>query len=278
METRKREGTQYFAKTIYILLSGILRHIRSINPMCPIFLDTTIVGFSCFHNTLDNVFHDLHAKGVGSQSKVTEAFTNQEEELLWTSGEVSTDTLMGLLRTVFFLNGKNFCLHGGEEHRKLRISQPERVRDHPRYIYTKNVSKNRAGGLVQLHVENKVVPIDALPEVGNRCHVYVLDLYLRKLPAEAFKNNNFYLKSCSKIRKDPEAPWFTSIPVGKDTLAKMVKDMCDEANVKGKKTNHSLRTTSATAMYQAGVPEKAIKERMGHMSLTDWASPLREDH
>ena len=48
----------------------------------------------------------------------------------------------------------------------------------------------------------------------------------------------------------------------------MVKDMCGEANVKGQKTNYSLRATGATALYKAGVPEKAIQERTGHMSLT----------
>ena len=39
-------------------------------------------------------------KGVGFQSKVTEAFT--EEEDLWKSGALSTDTLTGLLCAVFF--------------------------------------------------------------------------------------------------------------------------------------------------------------------------------
>ena len=30
--------------------------------------------------------------------------------------------------------------------------------------------------------------------------------------------------------------------------------------------NHSLRVTGASIMYQAGVPEKLIQERMGHLS------------
>ena len=48
----------------------------------------------------------------------------------------------------------------------------------------------------------------------------------------------------------------------------MVKDMCKDAYIKGYKTKHSLRATGATAMYQAGGPEKAIQEKTGHMSLT----------
>ena len=98
------------------LLSGILRHMGSVNPLCPNFLDTTNLSFSSFHTALDNVFRYLRVKGIGSQSKATEAFTKEEEELLCGSGALSTDTPKGLLRAVFFLNGKNFCLRGGEEH------------------------------------------------------------------------------------------------------------------------------------------------------------------
>ena len=33
------------------------------------------------------------------------------------------------------------------------------------------------------------------------------------------------------------------------------------------RTNHSLRATAATALFQADVPEKVIQERTGHRSL-----------
>ena len=47
----------------------------------------------------------------------------------------------------------------------------------------------------------------------------------------------------------------------------MLKTMCAEANIKGSKTNHSLRATAATQMFQEGVPEKLIQERTGHRLL-----------
>ena len=111
-ETRKRDGTQYLAKSIYLLLSGILRHMRTLNPLCPNFLDTTNLSFSHFHTTVDNIFRTLWMKDVGSQSKITEAFT-KEEELLWKSGALFTETPTGWLNAVFFLNRKTFCLRGG---------------------------------------------------------------------------------------------------------------------------------------------------------------------
>ena len=35
-----------------------------------------------------------------------------------------------------------------------------------------------------------------------------------------------------------------------------------------KKTNHSLRVTGATSLFEKQVPEKIVKERTGHRSLT----------
>ncbi len=46
----------------------------------------------------------------------------------------------------------------------------------------------------------------------------------------------------------------------------MLKTMCAEGGVGGIKTNHSLRATGATEMFQANVPEKIIQQRTGHRS------------
>ena len=33
------------------------------------------------------------------------------------------------------------------------------------------------------------------------------------------------------------------------------------------KTNHSLRASGASALFQAGIPEKIVQERTGHRSI-----------
>ena len=67
--------------------------------------------------------------------------------------------------------------------------------------------------------------------------------------------------------ENPAALWFTSVPIGKNTLSKMVKTMCEQASISGKRTNHSLRATGITTMFQAGLPEKVIQDRSGHRSI-----------
>ena len=163
-EVRKKDGTEYPPKTLYLLLTGILRHMRSKNTVCPSFLDTQDPSFASFHNALDNVLRDLHVRGIGAETRQTEAFSKDEEEKLWNSGVLGSNNPKSLLRAVFYLNGKNFCLRGGEEQRHLQISQLKRLSNPDRYVYTENSSKNRYGGLKQMHVKNKAVPIENKPQ------------------------------------------------------------------------------------------------------------------
>ena len=42
--------------------------------------------------------------------------------------------------------------------------------------------------------------------------------------------------------------------------------MCSQVGISGHKTNHSLRATGTTRMFEAGVPDKIIQQRTGHRS------------
>ena len=96
--------------------------------------------------------------------------------------------------------------------------------------------------------------------------MFVLDTYMEKLPAEAIARDNFYVQPCMSALDDPQKLWFTSQPIGKNTLGKMVKGICSDGGINGQKSNHSLCATGASDLYQAGVPEKLIQERTGHLS------------
>ena len=104
------------------------------------------------------------------------------------------------------------------------------------------------------------------PEAGDRCHCRILDVYISKLPQAAKEKDLFYMRPFEKVKPD-QSVWYYSIPVGRNRLSRMVPEMCQLANISGHKTNHSLRATGATALYEAEVPEKIIQERTGHRSL-----------
>ena len=77
----------------------------------------------------------------------------------------------------------------------------------------------------------------------------------------------FYLRPMPSTSNDPRKPWYYSCPVGKNVISSMLKNMCSIAGIESHKTNHSLRATGATDMFRAGVPEKIIQQRTGHLSL-----------
>ena len=114
-------------------------------------------------NVCDSVFKRLHQKGVGSETKSTPVLTQLEEDKLWESGVLNLSTPIGLLRSVFFYNGKSFCLREGQEQRGLKLSQitksVESVGDEDVscYTYREFGSKNRQGGFPSLNSDNKVV-------------------------------------------------------------------------------------------------------------------------
>lgn len=55
--------------------------------------------------------------------------------------------------------------------------------------------------------------------------------------------------------------------LGHTTLGKTVGRICKSAGITGYKTNHSLRATTTTRLYQSGVDEQLVMERTGHRSL-----------
>ena len=208
----------------------------------------------------------MHSRGVGTKVRSTSIISDDEEHQLWSCGILGTDSPLTLLRTVFFYVGKRFCIRGGEEQRNLGPSQLLRSLDPDCLTFVEHGSKNRSGRANELHLKNKEVLCPAIPENRPRCMVYLMDLYLSKLPKYAFENDILYLRPKKVMPSDESEPWYENVPVGKNVLSSMVKNMCLEGGIAGK-SNHSLRASGATAMFQNGVPEKIIQKVTGHRSL-----------
>lgn len=63
-------------------------------------------------------------------------------------------------------------------------------------------------------------------------------------------------------------PQFKNIPVGVNLLQNMISTIAELTGLKTCYTNHSLRTTCVSHMFNAGVPEKIVGEIIGRQSLT----------
>lgn len=263
-EVRKSDGNEYTPRSIYLLLAGLQRSIRRSHPKEEINIFSNH-EFKPLKKVCDAVFKKLHSKGIGATIKSAAVLSPEEEKKLWEMGVLSLATPIGLLRAVFFYNGKNFCLRGGAEQRNLKISQFQRQtciiegKSVGVYEYHEFGSKNRQGGFNSLNVENKVVRQFENASGSGVCHVRILDKYLEKIPPDAKEADVFYLTPVCKIT-DLSKPWFTKVPVGKNRLNSMMKEMCAQAGLSTEFTNHSLRAYGATSLFQAQVPEKLIQQ------------------
>ena len=98
-------------------------------------------------NALDRQLHTIRSQGIRTKQKRSEDFKPEIEAQLWSLGLMGYKTPKALLNSVFFYNGKNFCLRGDQEHHLLCFSQLHRATNPDRYVYKEFGSKNLCGGV-----------------------------------------------------------------------------------------------------------------------------------
>ena len=212
--------------------------------------------------------------GLGLKKRQAEPISIDEENILWEKRYLGEQDPHTLLDTMFFLCGIHFALRSGEEHRSLRISQLEIKQDEKGsecLVYTENTSKNNQGGLSHRKIKPKQVTYYPNKKNPQRCLLRLLRVYLRHRPTEC--DDSFYLTPLRKLKGNV---WYSKVPVGHNTLSKTVGRLCKKAGISGYKTNHSLRVTSATRLFQSGVDEQLIMSHTGHRSVDGVCTYKRE--
>ena len=120
-----------------------------------------------------------------------------------------------------------------------------------------------------------------------RCHIAILDKYFAKIPHDKITGDSkFYLQPLP-YTPTGSMPWFFPDPYSGRKLESLLKVMCQGAGIEGHFTNHSLRATGTTTLFDAGVPESVIQKRTSHKSLdalrtymhkrTVYITPAKED-
>ena len=131
------------------------------------------------------------------------------------------------------------------------------------YEYTEFISKNNQHRFTDTNSTNKVVRSYALPG-KEHCRVKLLDKYFSLLsPAAPY----FYMKAKEKFPADPTVSCFINQRVGINQLKKMLPELSEKTGIGVRYTNHSLRATAITRMFNGEIDEKIIAEASGHRSL-----------
>ena len=213
--------------------------------------------------TLDNLMKQRASSGVVGAVKQAKVLTFMDEDLLWNQGLLGVHNPQVLLNTVVFQLGLTCSLRAGKEHRTLRSilfkSQFQFLYDSDGQMffrYTEDLGlKTNKGGLKHRSVDCKVVVVYCVSNILNK--------YMSLLP----KHRNCQALYLQPKKKFTDKMWYLDKPVGVNTLRNVVKTLCEDTGIPGYYTNHSLRSSSATRMYQSGVDEQLIQEITGHRSL-----------
>lgn len=182
LEVRKTNGECFYPNTLYGICCGLQRYLRDNGrPEINLWTDYNFKGFQ---DSLDGEMKRLTSQGVGVIKKQAEAFSREEENLLWEKKLLGDSDAYTLLNTLVFLIGKFFSLRGGKEHRALCIGQmdiQEAVGDKAGKIrYTSYSEKNYQGGIKHRRLQPKVVEHFSNSVNPERCLVRLMKLYMSK--------------------------------------------------------------------------------------------------
>ena len=268
LETKKTDGSSYPPATIRSLVSGLNRVLQGNKAPFSV-LDKSDPRFRDLIKTLDSLSSSLH-RHIGATRNSAKIITTEHEDTFWQKSLLGVSTPKVLQRTVFFYVGLNFVLRGVQEQHDLVPTQFIRVPEDQTvynksvyYQYIELVSKNNQHRFKDINMTNKTTRAYALP--GNeRCIVKLLDTYLSLLPPNS---PFFYMRALEAFAEDPTKSCITKQRVGVNLLKNVLPELSDKCGIGVRYTNHSLRATAITRMFNSGIAEKVIADTSGHRSM-----------
>uniref|UniRef100_T1JSK9 ZMYM2-like/QRICH1 C-terminal domain-containing protein n=1 Tax=Tetranychus urticae TaxID=32264 RepID=T1JSK9_TETUR len=236
VEVRASDGKEYGPTSIKCIAAALYRLMKAKGFKGPSFLSRN----SPVLPVVDAKLKTLKAKGVGLEVKRADVIEVADEVKLWSSGVLNMDTSQGLLNAVFFYNGKVLALRGRSEHYNLQIEQ----------------FNFKVDGEGKFYVE--FWPLVRKTNQGTTKH--------SKIRSECLKQFDTQAKNSAISGKD--GPKYGLQVVGINTIGSMLKKMFGEAGIVDDRviSNHGLRATAATTMFESGFSQRTISIRTGHIS------------
>ena len=268
--TKKKGDGPYPGHTLYQMVGAIQKYLN-INKIPWVIAEGKGVDFEEVGNVLDNVMKERTTANIGVVKRQAGVVTPEIENQLWENGLLGEDTPDKLCNTVLFLLGLNVTLRAVDEHYHLRRDmtnkssqlQFERSPNGDKcLVYREDfVTKTHDGGIKDRKHDRKVVWV--YPNDNPiRCTVRLVEKYLSLCPKYT-KKENFYLQS--RAKPTPKV-WYQEQVIGKNTISKVVQVMVKTSKIEGFFSNHSLRRSGGTRLFNQGVDRKLVKEITGHRS------------
>ncbi|VDI49717.1 Hypothetical predicted protein [Mytilus galloprovincialis] len=184
--------------------------------------------------------------------------------------DIKKDKLFDHSRKILETKRKELKGQGkGNKKNRAEAVEPEDVK----LLYNKQIlgaertTKTRTGA--KAGDERPVAPKMFAQEDNDNCPVRLLKLYLSKRPSDLKNdpNSRFYLRPLVNVNVDTEV-WYSHQPLGKNKLGEMMKMMANQAQLSGRKVNHSTRKTFASSLLQSERPITEVAQLGGWKSVS----------
>lgn len=254
---RKENEENYASKTLLELVIAIQEEINRISHTSFKFLSDS--KFKRIKLTLDERMKEISSE-TPMIIKKANVIDIDKEATLWDKGYLGSLNPKQLIDSVIFVVGINLALRGRSEHRALTWGnftfESEKIN------YRESVSKSNNGGIKHRKIQPKTVTIFSNPN-PDRCPVKLIKQYRNLCPSTITPDMPFYL---TPMVNYSSYQWFSERPIGVNTISDATKRLMKNIDNKFY-SNHSLRRTAITRLYQNGIEEQQISEISGHRSV-----------
>ena len=248
---RSADGNLYSKSSLTNLRAGLNRYLtsppysRQINLMHDI-------AFQSANQVFVGMVRKLRQDGL-DKTRHKDAIRASDMKKLYECGTLSTDDPVGLQRKVYIEVCLHFCRRGREGLRELRkesfvIQRDENEREYVTLGYNE-LEKNHQG----INKHDIAEEPRMYSQRGDVCPVESFKKYISKLNENC---SAFFQRPNLNYRKSGQ--WYCNVPIGKNTLATMMKTISEAAGLSKKYTNHCLRVTAISVLSAQGVEDRDI--------------------
>ncbi|XP_015747425.1 PREDICTED: uncharacterized protein LOC107327185 [Acropora digitifera] len=101
---------------------------------------------------------------------------------------------------------------------------------------------------------------------SKRCPVKLISKYLSHLNQESSNLFQRPASPCKSFNPAKDEEWFSSVPLGHNSLENMLRAMTSRAGIQPYLTNYSIRATTVTVLSAANYESRDIKAITGHQN------------
>ena len=267
---RKKNKAEYETTTLHSMQASFDRHLRE--EKYGYFIATS-PEFDLARRAMKSKCTDLKGKGKGNLDHATDPLTPDDIKRLYETGQLGTNTPMGIINILWTHMMLQCGFRGGKAHRRLRFGDVTLQKDSTgeEFLNVKErKTKTRTGEKKpkQIHVK-KIYGNKKNPEA---CPVEAFKIYSSRRPSNFRKTNNmkrpdspFYISVNTKPLSawSPTDPWYISLPMGVGKLQDICKNMCRKAGIDTTNrniSNHSLRKTMIQTLCDQNIDANVIAQ------------------